>query len=239
MELQLVPPFTRLLDDAIGRTTRWCDARSIHAFGICWGLTLACAPALAGLGAGSWRGGVALAVTLVLYLRVFMRVKRWLIPGARRKLLIDFGLFVGPVFLGLCVCLGLDAASALRGLCLAIPFGIATLRMGCFFSGCCHGGSCRWGPRYPAQAHRVAPLPLLEAGIGAALLLAAGLGLLCGATSLALSVGLLGIYAGYRFCSEFFRARSGRFAVRRFAGLSITQWMCAALVASVVVGVGS
>lgn len=206
----------------------------MHAFGICWGLAIVAAPVAAAIGAASWRGAVALLGALVLYVRVFLPAKRRLLPGARRKLLIDFSLFVGPVFAGLSWALQLSFDRSLGALCLAVPTGIAVLRFGCFLSGCCHGRPGRWGPRYCDT--RVLPLPLLESALAAVLFASAALGLCTGVDPVALASVLATGYVGYRFFAEFFRARSGEFGVRRFGGLSLTQWLCAMLIAGSVFG---
>ena len=190
--------------------------------------------AFAAIGAGSWRGALAFGVTLLLYAQDFLPAKQRVLPGARRKLLIDFGLFVGPVFAGLGLASGLNGEALLGALSLAMPAGILVLRTGCFLGGCCHGTASRWGPRYRVDAPRVVPLPLLEAGLSLFLLLVAAGSMLGGVAQPTLALCLLGVYASYRFAAEFFRARSGVYQVRRFGALSLTQWMCAALMSVLV-----
>ncbi len=209
----------------------------MHAFGICWGLVLLATPAFAALGAGSWRGGAALLATLLLYAQVFLPAKQRLIPDARRKLLIDFGLFVGPVFYGLGLAFGLRMDALLDSVSLAMPLGIVVLRSGCFLTGCCHGAAARWGPRYSRGGHRVLPLPLLEAVAAGFLLVVAAGSMLVGVAQPVLALSLMGAYASYRFGSEFFRARSGRYRVRRWFHLSLTQWMCGLLASALAMGV--
>ena len=206
----------------------------MHAFGICWGLAVVATPLAAAIGASSWRGAAALFGALLLYIRAFLPAKRRLLPAARRKLLIDFSLFVGPVFAGLAWALGLTPGQSFGALCLAVPTGIVVLRSGCFFSGCCHGRPSRWGPRYLET--RVLPLPLLESSVAALLLTAAGVSLYMGVDRVALASCLALSYVAYRFFAEFFRARSGDFRVRRFAGLSLTQWLCAMMFTGSAVG---
>lgn len=206
----------------------------MHAFGICWGLAIVGAPLAAALGAGSWRGAAALFGALLLYIRVFLPAKRRVLPGARRKLLIDFCLFVGPVYGALAWAVGLTTSQALAALCLAVPAGIVALRSGCFLAGCCHGRPSRWGPRY--RETRVLPLPLIEATVAVGLLVAAAVALTGEVESGTLGLVMALSYVGYRFFAEFFRARSGAFRVRRFGGLSLAQWLCASLVVSSVIG---
>ncbi|MEX1365947.1 MAG: prolipoprotein diacylglyceryl transferase family protein [Nannocystaceae bacterium] len=193
-------------------------------------------PVVAAIASRGWIAPVALLLTLVAYLRAYMPLKRRLIPGSRRKLLIDLTLFVAPVYLGLCWLGGLGPRAAADVLVFVVASGIVVLRGGCFLGGCCRGEPCRVGARYPGVDGRFFPLPLFEMVVGV-VLLGAAVGMSVYATRAGtLLAPLAGIYAGYRFSSEFLRARTGPFAVRRACGLTITQWLCAAIVMLAIVG---
>lgn len=227
-----------MINDALDRFvlplhTR-CRARGIVPHAAVWGLAFMALPVAATLasitvGTPPWVAPLAIFGALLGYLTGYMPLKQRLFPGARRKLLVDLVAFVAPAFFSLGWLLGV--APSQLGLVFAVVIfcGVALLRLGCFFGGCCHGRPSRIGVKYPGRATRVIPLPLLEAGMGAMLLLciAAGVALGLPERILIATAGLA--YVGYRFGAEFFRARRGPFAVRRFLALSITQWLCLVL----------
>lgn len=226
----------RALDRVTLPAAAWSKANQVSPHRASWGAAIVVLPTVAAIASFSWVAPAALVATLIAYLRVYIPAKRRLLKGARRKLLIDLTLFVAPVFVGLCWVGGLDVLAAADALAFVTAVGIVLLRSGCFFAGCCRGGPSRVGARYPGVVGRFVPLPLLEMVVGSTLLCTAMGMRLCGAPSGALLVPMAGLYAGYRFFSEFLRARSGPFAVRRVLGLSITQWLCATTVALVTVG---
>ncbi|MBL4685799.1 MAG: hypothetical protein JKY37_14485, partial [Nannocystaceae bacterium] len=80
-----------------------------------------------------------MVAAIVAYLRLYMPLKRRMIPGSRRKLLIDLTVFVAPVYAGLCWLGGLGPAAATDVLAFVVAAGIIVLRSGSFLAGCCHG----------------------------------------------------------------------------------------------------
>lgn len=228
----------RILDRVVAGMWTRSEARGIAPHAVSWGVAIVALPGVAALSSGGWVAPVAWLVTIVAYLQGYLRLKRYVFPGARRTLLVDLTVFVAPAFIGLCAVLGLGPRAALDVLAFVVPAGIVVLRTGCFFGGCCHGQPSRFGVRYPGSPTRVLPLPLFEAVVGIGLLATAATRS-ADAPPGALALPLLASYAGYRVFAEFRRARDGRFAVRRFGGLSLTQWLSLAIVVGAVgLGVG-
>jgi len=227
----IVQRLNRALDTIVVPVATWSKANGVVPHAASWGLAIVAIPLVAGIASRGWQAPAAMLVALVAYLRVYMPLKRALLPGTRRKLLIDLTLFVAPVYFVVCAPLGVPPADAADLLAFIVPAGIIILRSGCFFGGCCRGGPSTLGVRYPGGSGRFVPLPLFEALIGVLMLAAA-----CGMTLASAGPGTLlaplaVMYAAYRFGSEFFRARTGLFAVRRVFGLSVTQVLCLIIIA--------
>jgi len=219
----------RGLDRALLPISAWARATGIQPHAASWGLAIVALPLVAAVASRGWVAPLALVVALLAYLRVYMPLKRRLIQGSRRKLLLDLTLFVAPAYMGLCGWGGLGLGAATDALAFVVASGIVVLRSGCFLAGCCRGARCRVGAQYPGVEGRFVPLPLFELAVGL-VLLGTAVGMCAGgAPTGTLLAPLAGVYAGYRFFSEFGRARSGRYAVRRIGGLSMTQWLCAIL----------
>jgi len=221
----------RTLDDSVRALHVGCREREIVPHAAVWGLTLAVLPIVGVLlslavGTPAWVAPTAILGALATYLAVYMPIKRRMIPGARRKLLIDLALFVGPVFFGLASSMGVNPSEINLVFLVMILCGVLMLRLGCFVGGCCHGRPGRIGVHYPGTGHRVIPLPLLEAAFALLLLVGVIVSASVQAPSRTVVVAAGLAYVGYRFVAEFFRARAGDFAVRRCAGLSLTQWLC-------------
>ncbi len=217
------------LDRVVLSAAEWSNVNRIDPHRASWGAAVVLLPAVAAVASWGWVAPAALVASLAAYLRIYMPAKRKIIRGARRKLLIDLTVFVAPTFLGLCALGGLSLGLAADVLAFVVITGIAVLRGGCFFAGCCRGRPARVGARYPGVAGRFVPLPLFEI-MAACVMLPAAIGLSVFAVAPgSVLTPLAGAYAGYRFFSEFFRARTGPFAVRRWFGLSLTQWLCAGL----------
>ncbi len=223
----------RLLDATVLPASRWAKANDANVHAASWGLAIVALPVIAAIASSGWEAPLALAFSLLAYLRGYMPLKRRIVPGARRKLLIDLSLFVAPTFVGVSALLGRSVGESADTLAFVVPAGVVILRSGCFVAGCCRSTPSSWGARYAGVEGRFIPLQLFEAIVGLLMLVAASGMTMAAAESGTLLAPLAAIYAGYRFGSEFLRARLGQFAVRRFAGLTLTQWLCAVIVATV------
>ena len=164
----------------------------------------------------------------LLYIVVFLRVKRRITGVGARSAMQDTVLFFAPGYLLLSALLGQDMPAAVDALAFTVLIAIACMRVGCFLGGCCHGRPARLGVRYAASTlravdgfrlytpsptvdRRVFPLPLVESAYIAVVLVALGarevrLGHPDGST-LAYAVVA---YAGLRLASELLRGHRHR-----------------------------
>ena len=134
---------------------------------------------------------VAAGTMYLLYIVVFLRVKRRLTGVGARSAMQDTILFFAPGYLLLSALLGQDMPAAVDALAFTVLIAIACMRVGCFLGGCCHGRPARLGVRYttstlravdgwrlytpsPTVGQRVFPLQLVEAGYVAVVLVALG-----------------------------------------------------------------
>jgi prolipoprotein diacylglyceryltransferase len=193
------------------------------------GLPLAGAAIAAVIAERWWVPPLVVVLDLVAYHRLYMPLKRWLRPGARRKFLLDYAFFCAPFFFAVTASLGERVAAMADFAALLTPLALVVLRAGCFLGGCCHGVRAAFGVRYPGRDERVLPLPLFEAVFAAGLWIFGLVDLARhGATGQLLPLVLLP-YCSYRFGAEFLRAK-----VPRIAGLTATQWLAASVVVALV-----
>jgi hypothetical protein len=225
--MSLVAGMHRWLDRGVAGAHALATEAGTHPQEVAWGAALLAVPAAAGvaslaLAERPWVPATAALAAIVAYHALYLPLKRAVVRGARRQLLLDLVSFVLPAFLALGVALG-ERLSAMTDLAaLVIPVGIGVLRAGCLFTGCCHGRPAPLGVRYPGAPERVLPLPLFEVLFAVALeawLLAA-----VGGEPGDLLPRLAVAYGAYRFGSEFFRART----VARFGGLTASQALAGA-----------
>jgi phosphatidylglycerol:prolipoprotein diacylglycerol transferase len=197
-----------------------------------------------------WIHAVAIGVTFVLYLALYLRLKLRLTGVGARSAMQDSLVFVAPLYIGLSVALGQKLHAALDVLAFSLLLAIGCMRIGCFIGGCCHGKPARLGVLYmpgvlrsstglrlftpgPCTGTRVFPLQLAESAylflIAAILWVREGTLASPDGSTLALAVMA---YSGWRFVCEFFRGHRHR---PKHFGLSEAQLLSTVLA---IVGAG-
>jgi phosphatidylglycerol---prolipoprotein diacylglyceryl transferase len=141
----------------------------------------------------------------------FRREPRRIVPWGREGGAVAYGALLSvPVSAPLLVALGLPFAAFWDAGAFGFLAAITCLRIGCFLNGCCCGRATtsRFGCELPDAAGAVArriPTQLLEAGLGAALLLAAAVAAPRMPFAGALFLTALAVYAAGRFFIDFAR----------------------------------
>lgn len=184
---------------------------------------------------------VAFVCMQAFYQLVYLPLKLRLLGERARSFLQDTLLVILPTFLLVSRGLGQSMSASLDLAGLALPLGLAFIRLGCFFGGCCYGQACSWGVWYepellvpvegwrrytpgPFPGQRVLPIQLLEAAYAFFLFIGLMLRSLLqgGPDGYALPYFLV-LYSLYRLTTDTWRGHRHRPKKGR---LSEAQWTC-------------